>query len=89
MSGAWIKVQTGVYEKVDGVCRASVVQEGELWKTLVSYGGNLVDTGTWDGRGAAFRCADGAIERAKTFFDPLAKLNKVEIDADEDEGDDE
>lgn len=84
----WRRLMEGCYAASDGHIGAIVSQEGELWVSQVSVGGRVVDLGEWDGRGAAIRCAEGAVQRALLNRNPLVK--RVEADMiDEDPADDE
>lgn len=71
----------GTYVRTDGKCDALVRIDGEIWRSFVYYDGELVDQGEWDGRGAAFRNARGAMKRAFVLRAPCnAEAEREELD---------
>lgn len=80
---SWEHPRDGLYKTTDGDFDAIVVQDGELWRSVVTFQGMEIDRGEWDGRHQALMNATGAIKRGKRVRSPTRSLR------DEDEDDDE
>lgn len=85
----WKKARTGLYTAEYGPCTLIVVQDGELWRSIVAFEGLEVDRAEWDGRLVALRNAVGAAKRAISNRSPLHVLRKREqeslLEGDDDE----
>ncbi len=64
---SWTHPRAGIYKRTEGSIDGLVMQEGELWKSIVYLNGEEVDRGEWDGRGIALANAYGAMMRARSL----------------------